>query len=122
MTDRRMLLVAHTGRTDIAITAGAAANRLHDAGIELVSLAGEIGVTAFPRARVCHHRMMAIRGLICAKPSPGFCAARLDRITSSVHMVASSCLDHPTISTTPSTRPPTEMTIPVSGSGSCGAT
>ena len=43
MTDRRMLLVAHTGRTDIAITAGAAANRLHDAGIELVSLAGESG-------------------------------------------------------------------------------
>jgi NAD+ kinase len=43
MTDRRMLLVAHTGRTDIAITAGAAATRLHDAGIELVSLAGESG-------------------------------------------------------------------------------
>jgi NAD+ kinase len=38
-----MLLVAHTGRADIAITAGAAANRLHDAGIELVSLAGESG-------------------------------------------------------------------------------
>jgi len=43
MTDRRMLLVAHTGRPDIAITAGAAAARLHEAGIELVSLAGESG-------------------------------------------------------------------------------
>lgn len=43
MTDRRMLLVAHTGRTDIAITAGAAAARLADAGIELVALAGESG-------------------------------------------------------------------------------
>jgi len=43
MTDRRMLLVAHTGRNDIAITAGAAAARLADAGIELVALAGESG-------------------------------------------------------------------------------
>jgi len=43
MTDRRMLLVAHTGRPDIAITAGAASARLHEAGIELVSLAGESG-------------------------------------------------------------------------------
>lgn len=43
MTDRRMLLVAHTGRADIADTAGAVAGRLADAGIELVSLAGESG-------------------------------------------------------------------------------
>jgi NAD+ kinase len=43
MTDRRMLLVAHTGRADIASTAGAVARRLADAGIELVSLAGESG-------------------------------------------------------------------------------
>ena len=43
MTDRRMLLVAHTGRTDIATTANAVAQRLADAGIELVSLAGESG-------------------------------------------------------------------------------
>ena len=43
MTDRRFLLVAHTGRADIASTAGAVASRLADAGIELVSLAGESG-------------------------------------------------------------------------------
>ena len=43
MTDRRMLLVAHTGRTDVSITAGAAALRLAEAGIELVALAGESG-------------------------------------------------------------------------------
>jgi NAD+ kinase len=43
MTDRRMLLVAHTGRFDIAATAGAAADRLAEAGIELVSLVGESG-------------------------------------------------------------------------------
>jgi len=41
MTVRRMLLVAHTGRPDIAITAGAAAARLVEAGIELLALAGE---------------------------------------------------------------------------------
>ena len=43
MTDRRMLLVAHTGRTDVSITAGTAALRLAEAGIELVALAGESG-------------------------------------------------------------------------------
>ena len=43
MTDRRVLLVAHTGRIDIASTAAAAAARLADGGIELVSLAGESG-------------------------------------------------------------------------------
>jgi len=43
MTVRRMLLVAHTGRPDIAITAGAAAARLVEAGIELLALAGESG-------------------------------------------------------------------------------
>jgi len=43
MTQRRMLLVAHTGRTDIAVTAGAAATKLKDAGIELLALAGESG-------------------------------------------------------------------------------
>ena len=43
MTERRMLLVAHTGRADIAITAGAAATKLKAAGIELLALAGESG-------------------------------------------------------------------------------
>jgi NAD+ kinase len=43
MTDRRVLLVAHTGRIDIASTAAAAATRLAEGGIELVSLAGESG-------------------------------------------------------------------------------
>jgi NAD+ kinase len=43
MTDRRVLLVAHTGRIDIASTAAAAAARLAEGGIELVSLAGESG-------------------------------------------------------------------------------
>ena len=43
MTDRRMLLVAHTGRPDIAITARAAAARLAEGGIELLALAGESG-------------------------------------------------------------------------------
>ncbi len=43
MTDRRMLLVAHTGRGDIAVTAGAVIQRLADGGIELVSLPGESG-------------------------------------------------------------------------------
>ena len=43
MTLRRMLLVAHTCRPDIAITACAAAARLAEAGIELLALAGEGG-------------------------------------------------------------------------------
>jgi NAD+ kinase len=43
MTERRMLLVAHTGRGDIAVTAGAAAAKLKAAGIELLALAGESG-------------------------------------------------------------------------------
>src|SRR5664279_571682 len=43
MTDRRVLLVAHTGRPEVARTAAAAWKRLGDAGIELVSLAGESG-------------------------------------------------------------------------------
>ena len=41
MTDRRMLLVAHTGRGDIAVTAGAVIHRLADGGVELVALPGE---------------------------------------------------------------------------------
>lgn len=41
MTDRRMLLVAHTGRSDISEIADSAANKLTEAGIELVSLSRE---------------------------------------------------------------------------------
>jgi NAD+ kinase len=43
MTDRQMLLVAHTGRSDIATTAEAVAKRLAKAGIDLVALPGEGG-------------------------------------------------------------------------------
>ena len=43
MTNRRMLLVAHTGRDDIASTAATVTHRLSEAGIELVSLRGESG-------------------------------------------------------------------------------
>jgi NAD+ kinase len=43
MTDRKMLLVAHTGRTEIAETAEAVAKRLAKAGIDLVALPGEGG-------------------------------------------------------------------------------
>ncbi|MET0966549.1 MAG: NAD kinase [Nakamurella sp.] len=43
MTDRQMLLVAHTGRADIAATAEAVAKRLAKAGIDLVALPGEGG-------------------------------------------------------------------------------
>ena len=43
MTHRRVLLVAHTGRPEVARTAASACKRLDDAGIELVSLAGESG-------------------------------------------------------------------------------
>ena len=43
MTDRRMLLVAHTGRSDISEIADSAAKRLTDAGIDLVSLSRESG-------------------------------------------------------------------------------
>jgi len=43
VTDRRVLLVAHTGRADVATTAAAAFARLAGSGIELVSLAGESG-------------------------------------------------------------------------------
>ena len=41
MSDRRMLLVAHTGRADIHRTASIARQRLADAGIDLVALPGE---------------------------------------------------------------------------------
>ena len=41
MTDRRMLLVAHTGRSDISEIADSAASKLTEAGIELVSLSRE---------------------------------------------------------------------------------
>lgn len=43
MTDRRMLLVAHTGRSDISEIADSAAKRLTAAGIDLVSLSRESG-------------------------------------------------------------------------------
>ena len=43
MTDRRMLLVAHTGRSDISEIADAAAKKLTAAGIDLVSLSRESG-------------------------------------------------------------------------------
>ncbi len=43
-----MLLVAHTGRADIAITAGAAADKLAAAGIELLSMDGENGELDLP--------------------------------------------------------------------------
>jgi NAD+ kinase len=43
VTNRRMLLVAHTGRDDIASTAATVTHRLSEAGIELVSLRGESG-------------------------------------------------------------------------------
>lgn len=41
MTDRRVLLVAHTGRTDVAITAATAAELLAAGGVQLLSLPGE---------------------------------------------------------------------------------
>ena len=41
MTDRRMLLVAHTGHSDISEIADAAVKKLTAAGIELVSLSRE---------------------------------------------------------------------------------
>ncbi len=43
MTDRRMLLVAHTGRDDIAVTTAAVIHRLAEGGVELLSLPGESG-------------------------------------------------------------------------------
>lgn len=43
MTDRRMLLVAHTGRSDISEIADSAAKKLTEAGIDLVSLSRESG-------------------------------------------------------------------------------
>ncbi len=43
MTDRRMLLVAHTGRSDISEIADTAAKKLTAAGIDLVSLSRESG-------------------------------------------------------------------------------
>ena len=43
MTDRRMLLVAHTGHSDISEIADAAAKKLTAAGIELVALSRESG-------------------------------------------------------------------------------
>ena len=43
MTDRRVLLVAHTGRSDISEIADSAVRKLTDSGIDLVSLSRESG-------------------------------------------------------------------------------
>ena len=85
MTDRRMLLVAHTGRPDIAITAGAAAHRLHEAGhrtgrrwpgraANSTSRSSTPGTPTTGRSRWCWRS--AVTAPCCGPPNtPGRCSA-----------------------------------------------
>ncbi len=52
MTNRRMLLVVHTGRADASDTAAAAAARLREAGIEVLVLHDEVGDMVLPDVEV----------------------------------------------------------------------